>query len=120
MQSRSLETFLVALYTSQKALPAIRNSENSPRERILTENALFTKPRIYTWKFLICPKVFDSSSRKYEVACSALSSGTDQSHFFLGREKGKLTRTHRHVMKRLGDNNNSNKTYVIALELESS
>lgn len=46
MQSKLLETFLVALCTSPKALPAIRNGQGFPREIIPTENALFTKSRI--------------------------------------------------------------------------
>lgn len=93
MQSKLLETFLVALCTSPKALPAIRNGQGFPREIIPTENALFTKSRIYTWTFLISPRAFDSSPRKSEVAFPAVSSsGTHQFHFFVGREKGKLTR----------------------------
>lgn len=50
---------------------AVGNGQDFPGEIILTENVLFIKSRIYTWKFLISPKAFDSSSRKSEVACPA-------------------------------------------------
>lgn len=115
MLSRPLEPFHLALCTSQKALPPIRNSQDFPEEIIPTENGLLTKSRLYKRKFLISP------SRKSEVQCPAVSSSRAHwFHLFIGKEKGKLTRHLRPMMKRLGNNNKRNNTCVTALTLESS
>lgn len=68
MVSRPLETFLVALCTSQKAFQAIRNNQHFLIEIFPPENTLFTKPRIYTQKFLISPQNSDPSARPSEMS----------------------------------------------------
>lgn len=67
MLFRLLETFLVALCTSQKAFQAIRENHKFPIEIFPPENALFTSLRIYTWKFLISPQNSDPSPRISEM-----------------------------------------------------
>lgn len=127
------EDIFVALCTSQKAFQAIRNNWNFPIEifppflgkycnisifqKGICENTPFAKPRINTQIFVISPQIQILHQEYWK--CLPFS-GTLWVLYFVGKEKGILTRILWAYDGDLANKNSSNKSCVIALRLEFS